>query len=97
MLALVGAEVLLVGRAELVSVDVALLDWEIVPEVEVVTEAEEIVVVAELDVFTVVAVVIPLSDVRDGSGQLNMDVPPGSGGGVLVQVLMLTTLLTSDI
>lgn len=97
MLALVGAEVLLVGRAEPVSVDVALLDWEIVPEVEVVTEAEEIVVVAELDVFTVVVVVIPLSDVWDGSGQLNMDVPPGSGGGVLVQVSMLTTLLTSDI
>lgn len=97
MLVLVGAEALLVGRVDPVSVDVALLDWEIVPDVGVVTEAGEIVVVAELDVLVVVAVVTPLSDVWDGSGQLNMDVPPGSGGGVLVQVLMLTTLLTSDI
>lgn len=94
MLVLVGAEALLVGRVDPVSVDVALLDWEIVPDVGVVTEAGEIVVVAELDVLVVVAVV---TDVWDGSGQLNMDVPPGSGGGVLVQVLMLTTLLTSDI
>lgn len=95
-----------VGDAVLVelvdtSVGVALLDWgttEAVTEVEAAVAV--VVVVAGLDVLVVVVVVgIPLSGVRDWCepGQLKIDVPPGSGGGVAVQLSMLNTgALTSD-
>lgn len=92
----------LVGDAVLVepvdaSVDVALLDWGLA---EAATEVEAVVVVvAVLDVLVVV-VGIPLSGVGDWceSGQLKMDVPPGRGGGVAVQLSMLNTgPPTSDI
>lgn len=88
--AFVGAEVL-VGRLDPVSVDV---DTSV--DMGVVTEAEAVVVTT---VLVVAAVVIPLSGAGDwdGSGQLKMDVPPGNGGGVLVQVLMSTTLPIWDI
>lgn len=90
----------LVGDAVLVEpvdafVDVTLLDWELA---EAATEAEVVVVVAGLDVVVVVG--IPLLGVGDWceSGQLKMDVPPGRGGGVAVQLSMLNTgPLTSDI
>lgn len=88
-----------VGDAVLVepvdaSVDVALLDCELA---EAVTEV--VVVIAGLDVLVIVVGIL-LSGVRDWCepGQLKMEVPPGSGGGVAVQLSMLNTgPLTSDI
>lgn len=91
-LSVVGVEVL-VGRLDRVSVDV---DTSV--DIGVVAGVEAVVVTVESDVLAVVAVVIPLSGADwDEPGQLKMDVPPGSGGGVLVQVLMSTTLLIWDI
>lgn len=83
---------MLVGRLDPVLVDV-----DVPVDTGMVTEAEVVVVTAVLVVVAVV--VIPLSGAWDwdASGQVKMDVPPGSGGGVLVQVLMSTILLTWDI
>lgn len=76
-------------------IDVVLPDWEVAVDVEAGTEAE---VVAGLDELGGFVAVVVLPSGWDEPGKLGVEVPPGSGSGVAVQLLMLSTgLPTSDI